>query len=253
MQRAIKLDPNFAMAYAALGTAYNNISANRVRRQSSEKRHTICATVRASAKSFTSTRTTTTSSPVTLEKARQAYESWSQSYPRDEIPYTNLGSIDARLGRYEKSLAEAQQAFQLNPSGLNYSNLVTGFLCLDRFDEARVTAEEAQARKLDSPYLRAAMYQLAFLKNDQAGMAQDVAWASGKPGVEDTLLAMEADTAAYSRAASQSAEELTVRAVASAIHADEKETAATYEAQAGLRQALFGNSTAAKQHAARPR
>jgi hypothetical protein len=37
--------------------------------------------------------------------------------------------------------------------------------------------------------------------------------------------------------------------VASAIHADQKETAASYEAQAGVRQALFGNSTAAKQHA----
>jgi hypothetical protein len=48
-------------------------------------------------------------------------------------------------------------------------------------DEARVTAEDAQAKKLDSPYLHAALYQLAFLKNDAAEMAQHVAWASGKP------------------------------------------------------------------------
>ena len=71
----------------------------------------------------------------------------------------------------------------------------------------------------------------------------------GKPGVEDTLLAMDADTFAY-HGQLRKAEEMTKRAVESAVHADQRETAATYEAQAGLRQALFGNSASAKQHAA---
>jgi hypothetical protein len=79
-------------------------------------------------------------------------------------------------------------------------------------------------------------------------MAQDVAWASGKSGIEDALLAMDADTAAYSGQL-RKAEGLTKQAVESAVRADEKETAASYEAQAGLRQALFGNMAAAKQHA----
>ena len=43
-----------------------------------------------------------------------------------------------------------------------------------------------------------ALYQIAFLQNDAAGMAQQVAMVGGKPGVEDGLLGMEADTAAYS-------------------------------------------------------
>jgi len=247
LQRAIKLDPNFAMAYAALGTSYNNIGEPGQAAEYGKKAYDLRDRSSEREKLYIDSHYYNF---VTgdLEKARQAYELWSQSYPRDEIPYTNLGAIEALTGRYEKSLAKAQQAFQLNPSGLNYSNLLTGFLCLDRLDEARVTAEEAQTRKLDSPYLRAAMYQLAFLKNDQAGMAQDAAWASGKPGIEDALLAMEAETAAYTGHLRR-AEELTRQAVASAIHADEKETAASYEAQAGVRQALFGNSTAAKQHA----
>jgi hypothetical protein len=153
------------------------------------------------------------------------------------------------MGRYDKSLAEAREAFRLNPSGLNYTNLVTGFICLNRLDEARMTAEDAQAKKLDSPYLRAVLYQLAFLKNDSAGMAEQLAWASGKSGIEDALLGMDADTAAYFGRLRKS-EELTRQAVASAVHADEKETAASYEAQSGVRQALFGNPAPAKQHAA---
>ena len=247
LQRAIKLDPNFAMAYAALGTSYNNIGEPGQAAESGKKAYELRDRASEREKLYIDSHYYNF---VTgdLEKARQAYELWSQSYPRDEIPYTNLGAIDALTGRYEKSLAEAQEAFRLNPSGLNYSNLMTGFLCLGRLDEARVTAEEAQAKKLDSPYLRAAMYQLAFLKNDAAGMAQDAAWASGKPGIEDALLAMEADTAAYSGHLHR-AEELTRQGTASAIRADQKETAASHEAQAGVRQALFGNSAAAKQHA----
>jgi serine/threonine protein kinase/tetratricopeptide (TPR) repeat protein len=249
LQRAIQLDPNFAMAYAGLATAYNNISEPGRAADFAKKAYELRDRASEREKLYIDSHYFNFVSG-DLENGSRAYESWSKAYPRDEIPYTNLGSIDASLGRYEKSLAEAQEAFRLNPSGLNYSNLVTSFITLGRFDEARVTAEEAQAKKLDSPYLRTAMYQLAFLKNDSAAMAQDVAWAMGKVGVEDTLLAMEADTSAFHGQLGK-AEELTKRAVSSAEHADEKETAATYEAQAGLRQALFGNSAAAKQHVAK--
>jgi serine/threonine protein kinase/tetratricopeptide (TPR) repeat protein len=247
LQQAIKLDPNFAMAYAALGTAYNNLAEPGKAAEYGKKAYELRDRTSEREKLYIDSHYYNF---VTgdLEKATQAYELWARSYPRDEIPVTNLGAIDAQIGRYDKSLAESREAFRLNPSGLNYSNLVTGFLCTNRLDEARVTTEEARAKKLDSSYLRASMYQLAFLKNDAAGMAENVAWASGKPGIEDALLAMDADTAAYSGRVRR-AEELTRQAVNSAVHAEEKETAAYYEAQAGVRQALFGNTEVAKRHA----
>src|ERR1700758_1760262 len=248
LQRAIKLDPNFAMAYAGLATAYNNISEPGLAAQFARKAYDLRDRASEREKLYIDSHYYNFVSG-DLDKANQAYEAWAQNYQRDEIPYTNLVAIDALRGRYDRSLAEAQQAFRLNPSGLNYTNLVTGFMCLNRLDEARAMAEDAQAKKLDSPYLRAAMYQLAFLKNDSAGMAEQLAWASGKPGIEDALLGMDADTAAYSGRLRKS-EELTAQAVASAVHADEKETAASYEAQSGVRQALFGNPAPAKQHAA---
>ena len=110
-----------------------------------------------------------------------------------------------------------------------------------------MTAEEAQAKKLDSPYLRAGMYQLAFLKNDVKAMAQDVAWAAGKPGVEDTFLALESDSSAYSGQL-RKADELTRQAVASALHVDEKETAATYASIAFWK---CGRGKAARCHCSR--
>jgi serine/threonine protein kinase/tetratricopeptide (TPR) repeat protein len=247
LQRAIKLDPNFAMAYAALGTAYNNIGEAGMAAEAGKKSYELRDRASEREKLYIDSHYYNF---VTgdLDRAAKSYEAWSQSYPRDEIPYTNLGSIHSLLGQYDKLLTEAQAAFRLNPSGLNYTNLLSAYLALNRLEEARSTAEEAQNKKLDSPYLRTALYQLAFLKNDRAAMAANFEWARGKAGTEDVMLAMEADTAAFAGQLRR-AKDLTKQAVASAIRADEKETAATYEGQAAIRQALFGNFVPARAHA----
>jgi serine/threonine protein kinase/tetratricopeptide (TPR) repeat protein len=247
LQRAIKLDPNFAMAYAALGTAYNNIGEAGMAAEAGKKAYELRDRASEREKLYIDSHYYNFVTGDMVQAAK-SYEAWLQSYPRDEVPYTNLGSIEALLGKYDKSLDYGQQSFRLNPSGLNYSNLVTAFMASNHLDEARATAEEAQSKKLDSPYLHAGLYQLAFLKNDASGMAQNVAWAAGKPGIEDAMLAMDADTNGYSGKLRR-AEELTKQAVNSAEHADQKETAAIYEAEAGVRQAFFGNTTLGKQHA----
>ena len=70
----------------------------------------------------------------------------------------------------------------------------------------------------------------------------------GKPGFEDVMLGAESDTAAYGGQFAK-ARELTRRASDSAQRADEKETAAGYEAEAAVREALVGNMSLAKQQA----
>jgi hypothetical protein len=87
---------------------------------------------------------------------------------------------------------------------------------------------------------------LAFLQNDAAGMKQQVAWATGKPGMEDGLLDVEANTAAYSGRL-RKAREFSRRAMDSAERAEEKETVAAYSARSGLREAVFGNAAEARQ------
>ena len=90
---------------------------------------------------------------------------------------------------------------------------------------------------------------LGFLQNDAAAMKQQVAFNAGKPGVEDLFLEVEASTAAYSGQLGK-AREFDRRATASAERADEKESAASYEANAAVREALFGNASEARQRAA---
>src|SRR3984893_4145331 len=244
--QAYSLAPNFAMAYGSLSTSYNNLGETSLAAENIRKAYDLHDRVSEREKFYIESHYYQF---VTgdLEKARQAYELWAQTYPRDWVPPSNLTYIYGALGQYDKALAEAREAFLLNQAG-SYGNLVNACLQLNRLEEARATVEQAQAKNFDSPPLRLLLYQLAFLQNDPAGMTQQVAWAAGKPGWDDVLLASEADTAAYSGRLGK-AREFSRRAVASAERAEEKETAAGYEAEAALREALFGNTPEVRQRA----
>ena len=85
-------------------------------------------------------------------------------------------------------------------------------------------------------------------QHDTAGMEKEAAELIGQPGWEDLMLYYQSDTAAYNGHFSQ-ARELTRRAVDSAQRADKKETAAAYEAESAVREALVGNLALAKRQA----
>jgi DNA-binding winged helix-turn-helix (wHTH) protein/tetratricopeptide (TPR) repeat protein len=246
-QRAIRLDPNFAMAYGALAASYYNLGEATLAAESSKKAYELRDRVSELEKLHIEGHYFVL---VTgdLEKARQVYELWTQIYPRHTVPPNNLAGIYRNLGQYDRVLAEMRESVRLDPADDQiYANLVDSYTTLNRLEEARATAEKA--KDPDSPGLRFAMYQLAFLRNDAAGMAQQLAWAAGKTGVEDFLLYSEADTAAYSGQLGK-AREFSRRAVASAERAKEKETAAGYEAGAAMREVLVGNASEARQRAA---
>ena len=246
-QRAIHLDQNFAMAYASLGTSYNNLGETSVAAENIRKAYELRDRVSEREKFYIESHYYQFVTD-DLEKARQVYELWAQTYPRELVPPNNLTYIYGALGQYEKALREAREAFRLNQAS-GHGNLANSFLQLNRIEETRSTVEEARAKKFDSPPLHFIQYQVGFLQNDAAERKRQVAWAADKPGWDDVLLASEANTATYSGQLGK-AREFSRRAVASAERAQEKETAAGYEAEASLREALFGNAAQARQRAA---
>jgi eukaryotic-like serine/threonine-protein kinase len=248
LQRAISLDSNFAMAYARLGTNYSNLGQTARAAENARKAYELRERVSEREKLYI---TSHYEDYVTgnLEAARKAYELWAQTYPRDDTPTGNLSFIYGNLGDYDKALAASQEALKLSPgSGLSYTNLAVGYLTVNRLDEARATAQEAQAHNLDNPANHLILYLIDFLQHDAAGMEREAAALMGKPGFEDVMLYAESDTAAYAGQFSK-ARELTRRASESAQRVDEKETAAAYEAEAAMREALVGNMSQAKQQA----
>jgi tetratricopeptide (TPR) repeat protein len=236
------------MAYAILGTAYHNLGEKVLSAQNTRKAYDLRNHVSEWEKFYIESHY---HHFVTgdLDKARQTYELWSQIYPRERVAPMNLGVVYQTLGQHGKSLAEFREAQRLAPSdSLIFDDVVLGYIHLNRFDEARATANEALTRNLDSAGLRFDLYQLAFLKNDLAGMEQQISWSSGRSGKENIMLSLEASTAAYVGKMSE-ARGLSRQAATSAARAGEKEMAAGCEAAAALWEALYGNAAEARQHA----
>ena len=247
-QRAIELDPNFAMGYRAVDGDYSSLGelgraaeystkAFQLRDHASEREK-----LRITASYY---------QDVTgeMEKAAQTYQEEIESYPRQWQVYGDLGVVVSALGQYEKAVETTKQSLRISPDGLSlYGNLANFILALQRLDEARQTIHEAQARKSDDLALHNALYALAFIASDSAAMAEQLQWFAGKP--EDNFgLALASDTEAYAGHLGQ-ARELTKRSVDSAIRADSKETAAIWQAIAAQREAAYGNPAEARQEAA---
>ena len=247
-QQAISLDPNFAMAYASLGTVYHNLGEANLSAENAKKANELSGRVSEREKFYIESHY---EHFVTgdLEKAAQVYDLWAQTYPRDSLPANNLGDIYQTLGQHEKALAEFRNSFQLSADdGLIYSNLVYSYINLNRLDEADAAMKEARGKNLDSPYLRLYDYELGFLRNDPNKMTEAIQVAAGKRGEEGTLLYLAARSAAYSGQLSK-ARELSRQAVASAAREQEREREANFESSAAIGEALYGNAEEARRRA----
>jgi tetratricopeptide (TPR) repeat protein len=248
-QRAIELDPNFAIGYRAVGADYASLGelgraseyytkAFQLREHASEREKlTITASYYQSVTGE-------------LDKAAQTFQEEIESYPREAGGYSTLGLVYAEQGQYEKATEITKQCVRLAPDHVEwYSNLANYTLALQRFEETRQIIHEAQARKLDNPMFHNAFYALASLREDSAAMAEQQQWFAGKPDYENWGLALASDTEAYGGHVGKG-RELTKRAVDSAIRADSKEDGAIWQANAALQQAGYGDSTEARQSAA---
>jgi DNA-binding winged helix-turn-helix (wHTH) protein/tetratricopeptide (TPR) repeat protein len=247
LQRATKLDPNFAVAYSTLGLCYWNVGENMLASENIRKAYQL----RESVSEWERFRVECEYHSVVtynLEKARRAYEVWAQTYPRDWVPRNLLGVLCSALGQYDQALTGYNEALLRYPeSGLISGNLVFTLTSLNRLQEAREIADRALIKHPDSAGLRVGLYRLAFLQNDAKTMQKQVEFSTGKAGLEDELLWNEAAKAAYFGQL-QKSRALYRQAIASAERAEEREAAAGYEADAALKEALFGNKGAARQN-----
>jgi DNA-binding winged helix-turn-helix (wHTH) protein/tetratricopeptide (TPR) repeat protein len=196
-KRALQLDPNFAMAYTGLGYAYSASLEPGFAAENFKKAYDLRDRVSEREK-LTIEAAYYWNVDDDLGKTLQVLQVLEETYPGDRWAPNDLAIVYTQLGDHEKALGEAKEAARRDPaSALNYVILAPVYLNLNRYDDARTTAEEGLAKDPESLPLRIVLYQVAFLQNDAAGMAKQVAWSAGKPGLEDTFLSFEASTAAY--------------------------------------------------------
>jgi eukaryotic-like serine/threonine-protein kinase len=247
-KRAIELDPNFAVAYASLGVVYNNLGQASLAAENLKKAYDLRDRVSEREK-YRITSMYYQLVTGEIEQATQVFEMWAKSYPADPVPPGNLGVIYAILGQYDKALQEEEEAQHLESSAIGYANLASYYIGTGQMEKAQATVLEAEKNDFAGDLLHWFIYQMAFLKRDRGEMEREVAWASGKPGVEDALLSFQSDTEAYDGRLTQ-ARDYSRRAVDAAVRSDAKESAAVWEINEALREAEFGNTTVARQDVA---
>jgi eukaryotic-like serine/threonine-protein kinase len=246
-KRAIELDSRFAMAHSGLAVSYYNL--NQMGKASDEVRQAYEAGDRQTYRERLNIATLYYDlAQGDIEKAIERYKEYIRAYPRDDVAMGNLSSEYFVIGDYAAAAKYAEAALKIDPdSAAWYENYSTALLALSRPLEAEKVLQEAFSRKLDDPSLHANLYAVGFAKGDSALMQRELSWAAGKPNGEDSLLAAQSDTEAY-YGRLQKAREYTRRAVESAKKAELPESAAVWEVEAAMREAMFGYPEEAKKH-----
>jgi DNA-binding winged helix-turn-helix (wHTH) protein/tetratricopeptide (TPR) repeat protein len=238
-ERAVELDPHFAIAYRNLSASYLNLNQDGRAAEMARKAYDLRDRV-SERERFSIEGNYYLFATGNLEKATQVFESWRQIYPRDYLPHLYLGDISSCLGDLDQVLQEHSEALRLEP-GSEATNGATGrgYARLNRLDEAVAVFRKAEERGLEGELLRSQYYLVAFTIGNAALQERLLAEAAGKPGVEDAMLATQANTEAWFGRMAH-ARELTRRAMNSAAQHDAQESAAAYEAEEALNEAELG-------------
>ncbi len=101
-----------------------------------------------------------------------------------QLPHIYLaGAIYPNTGEYAKAIEHGKEATRLSPNfSPSYALPMFDYIALNRLDEAKATYEQAIERKLKNGLFPLLLYQIAFLQNDTAGMAQQGSIVGGHAG-----------------------------------------------------------------------
>jgi eukaryotic-like serine/threonine-protein kinase len=248
-KRAIELDPQFALAYVALGRMYGDIGESDLSAQSTSKAYELRERVSDRERFFISS-SYDLNVTGNMEKAQQTCDLWAQTYPRDADPHVALSGIVYPItAHYQRAIEEATRAIALDPGfAVGYGILAYAYEYLNRLAEVENTLQQAFEHKLEFPDFFVQRYDIAFLKGDTTAMRQAAVLGQGKLGAEGLISNHEAFVFAYfgqlqeARRTARRAEEL-------ARQTGHPEEAALFEAGAALREGFFGNAHAAIERA----
>ena len=244
--RAVELDPNFAMAYARIGVFYINQEQMETAKPYLQKSYDLRDRVSERERLYI---TEKYYNYITgeIDKAIETLKTWARLYPNDFIPHNNLSLDYQILGNYEESLREALEAVRLTPNNItSRENVVTSFLALGRIDEAEQASKEIEKLNPDSIGAHNNRFLFSFLRRDQAGMDRELEWTRGKPEEADATVA-SANVALYFGKLKQS-EELVKRAVEMLKTQNRAENAAKELLSLAANQLVLGKCQQAKEN-----
>jgi tetratricopeptide (TPR) repeat protein len=226
-QRAVELDPNFAMAYYGLSLAYANTGDLPRRNEYQSKAFGLVNRVSDFERLTISARYYWLA-PGDLDRAIDAYHAVSRTYPRYWGSHSELSYLYNTTGEFEKAVEEGKQAVELEPfAEPAYRNLATACMKLDRLAEAKQVLVKAREQHFNGSRLHQRFLELAYLEGDHAAAEEEIQWYRGRPD-EYFSFGLQA---AYADSVGRRAEADTFyrRAAETALRHGLKDAAAGYE------------------------
>ena len=225
-KKAIELDPNFALAYARMGTVYGNMFERSLEIQNKTKAFEMRDRVSERERLYITGHYYGTTGE--MEKEIKAWELYAQTYPRDSIPLTNLAVLYGLAGMPEKRLENASKCIPLETtSWFCYSHTADAYRDLNRLEEARSVLKQAVANGMQGSGIRTSIYVLAVAEDDKKTMQEQLDWSLSK-GVDGSFVVILASAQANSRGMVKRSSELADNAIRTEVQAGEKDTAAFY-------------------------
>ena len=250
-QRAITIDPEFAMAHALVGFGYSTMGESALGRQSLLKAYQLRN--RASDVERLNIETLYDRDVTgNLERERRTLETWAESYPRDARAHSLMAGLAlTSTGQLELAIAKTEKALALDPDLTpSYNSRAFNQLFLNRLDDALLTVRRATERKLQSPDMLLVPFFVAFLKGDDHELERSAAVARKNPTAEDIISHLEA--LALARAGQlQNARRMSAVPVEIAERSGRRERAGLFEASRAVWEAFYGNAAAARQSASK--
>jgi tetratricopeptide (TPR) repeat protein len=242
-RRAIELDPEFALAYARLGTVYANLGQPEEARKMTARAYELRQKVGELERFYIEARYYTTVE-VNIQKALDVYRVWLGAYPNDYTALINSAGLLRQQGDTDAALRNQEAAARVAPDEpLAWSNLAGTYMDLGRLDEAKRTLETSLKLQA-APGARINLFVIGALTRDQPLMDAQVAALRGTREEVD-LLSMRATAAVYRGRMSEAAA-LVDEWVARMEAASRRPATGEGIAALAISQALVGQLDAAK-------
>ena len=242
------MDPEFAIAYANLGRAYEVLGQDE--REDEALRKAFALRNRASQReNFDISAVYYQFVTHQTDQAMEVCELWEQNYPRDFTPHRILGYENAALGRWERSVEEFRKAMDVDPSqALPYSGQMSGDLALMRLDDARAVYQAAKTRNVQAGEPTRLRYLLAFVEGDRSTMAQMSDLLEHERGFEDEAVLMQSAGKLFFGQVRASGE-LSQTILDAAVREKKNVVIGDTEAGMALADALLGSTASSRRHA----
>jgi serine/threonine protein kinase/tetratricopeptide (TPR) repeat protein len=236
-RRAIELDPQFALAYARLGTVYANLGQADESKKMSAKAYELRERVSEAERYYIEARYYSTVE-VDVQKALDVYKVWLATYPGDYTALTNSALLHKQQGDRAEAIRKLELATRAAPDQpLAFTNLGQTLFEAGQYAEARKAYDSAILLQ-DSTGARVGLYQIAILTGDPALAEQQVAAVAGRRDEVD-MVAIRMFGATY-RGRMNEAADLAADFQARALALSRPQSAGSGVLQLAISEALFG-------------